>query len=129
MLVLLWGRGRTIGTLIWYYYVLAIIFICQYFLVKALMKFYSQWLDGKETQNTSSFFPPFIYNFASLHGVSSPKDVAVKMLHSICQQKWKTQQWPQVTGKSQFSFQSQRRAIPKNVQTTTQLHSSHKLVK
>ena len=24
-----------------------------------------------------------------------PKDVAVKMLHSICQQIWKTQQWPQ----------------------------------
>ena len=31
------------------------------------------------------------------------------------------------TGKSQFSFQSQRRAMPKNVQTTTQLHSSHTL--
>ena len=31
------------------------------------------------------------------------------------------------TEKGQFSFQSQRKAIPKNVQTTTQLHSSHKL--
>ena len=29
--------------------------------------------------------------------------------------------------KGQFSFQSQRRAIPKNAQTTTQLHSSHTL--
>ena len=29
------------------------------------------------------------------------------------------------TGKGQFSFQSLRKAIPKNVQTTTQLHSSH----
>ena len=29
------------------------------------------------------------------------------------------------TGKSQFSFQSQRRTMPKNVQTTTQLHSFH----
>ena len=28
------------------------------------------------------------------------------------------------TGKRQFSFQSQRKAMPKNVQTTTQLHSS-----
>ena len=28
-------------------------------------------------------------------------------------------------GKSQFSFQSQERAVPKNVQTTTQLHSFH----
>ena len=33
------------------------------------------------------------------------------------------------TGKGQFSFQSQRKARPKNVQTTTQLHSSHMLVK
>ena len=31
------------------------------------------------------------------------------------------------TGKSQFSFQSLRKALPKNVQTTTQLHSSHML--
>ena len=33
------------------------------------------------------------------------------------------------TGKRQFSFQSQRKAMPKNAQTTTQLHSSHTLVK
>ena len=32
------------------------------------------------------------------------------------------------TGKSQFPFQFQRKAMPKNVQTTTQLHSSHTLV-
>ena len=56
------------------------------------------------------------------------KDDAVKVLHSICQQIWKTQQWPQ-TGKSQFSFQSQRKTMPKNAQTTAQLHSSHMLVK
>ena len=31
------------------------------------------------------------------------------------------------TGKTQFSFQSQKSAIPKSVQTTTQLHSSHTL--
>ena len=29
------------------------------------------------------------------------------------------------TGKGQFSFQSQRKAVPKNVQTTAQLHPSH----
>ena len=34
-----------------------------------------------------------------------------------------------VTGKNQFSFQSQRKAMPKNAQTTAQLHSSHMLVK
>ena len=33
------------------------------------------------------------------------------------------------TGKGQFSFQSQRKAMPKNVQTTTQWHSSHTLAK
>ena len=33
------------------------------------------------------------------------------------------------TGKGQFSFQSQRKAMPKNAQTTAQLHSSHKLAK
>ena len=52
------------------------------------------------------------------------KDDAVKVLYSIRQQIWKTQQWPQ-DWKSQFSFQSQRKAMPKNVQ----LHSSHMLAK
>ena len=33
------------------------------------------------------------------------------------------------TGKGQFSFQFQRKAMPKNTQTTAQLHSSHMLVK
>ena len=56
------------------------------------------------------------------------KDDAVKVLHSICQQIWKTQQWHR-TEKGQFSFKSQRKAMPKNAQATTQLHSSHTLVK
>ena len=56
------------------------------------------------------------------------KDDAVKGLHSICQQIWKTQHGHS-TGKGQFSFQSQRKAMPKNAQTTAQLHSSHMLVK
>ena len=55
------------------------------------------------------------------------KEDAVKVVHSICQQIWKTQQWQQDC-KGQFLFQSQRKAMPKNVQTTTQLHSSHTLV-
>ena len=33
------------------------------------------------------------------------------------------------TGKGQFSFQSQRKAMPKNIQTIAQLHSFHKLEK
>ena len=56
------------------------------------------------------------------------KDDAVKVLHSICQLIWKTQQWPQ-DRKGQFSFQSQRKAMPKNAQPAAQLHSSHMLVK
>ena len=56
------------------------------------------------------------------------KDDAVKVpANSTCQQIWKTQQWPQDW--KRFSFQSQRKAMPKNVQTTTQLHSSHMLAK
>ena len=38
------------------------------------------------------------------------------MLHLICQQIWKTQQWPQ-DWKGQFSFQFPRKAVPKNAQT------------
>ena len=56
------------------------------------------------------------------------KDDAGKLLHSICQQIWKTQQWPQ-DWKRSVSFQFQRKAMPKNAQTTAQLHSSHTLVK
>ena len=56
------------------------------------------------------------------------KDDAVKVLHSICQQFGKLSSGHR-TGKGQFSFQSQRKAVPKNAQTTAQLHSSHTLVK
>ena len=50
------------------------------------------------------------------------KDDAVKVLHSICQQIWKTQQWLQDWKRSVFI---PRKAMPKNAQTTAQLHSSH----
>jgi len=53
---------------------------------------------------------------------------AVKVLHSVCPQIWKIQQWPQYC-KGQFSFQSQRRAMPKNAQTTTKLYSFHMLAR
>ena len=35
----------------------------------------------------------------------------------------------QRTGKGQFSFQSQKKAMPRNAQTTAQVHLSHTLVK
>ena len=49
------------------------------------------------------------------------KDDAVKVLHSLCQQIWKLSSGHR-TGKGEFSLQSQRMAMPKNVQTTAQLH-------
>ena len=55
------------------------------------------------------------------------KEDAVKVLHSIGQQIWETQQWPQDWKRSVFI--SQRKVMPKNAQTTAQLHSSHMLVK
>ena len=51
----------------------------------------------------------------------------MKVLHSVSQQFGKLSSGHR-TGKVPFSFQSQRKAMPKNVQTTTQLHSSHTLV-
>ena len=56
------------------------------------------------------------------------KDDAVKVLHSICQQIWKTQQWPQDWKRSVF-IPIPRKAMPKKAQTTAQLHSSHTPVK
>ena len=51
------------------------------------------------------------------------KDDAVTVLHPICQQYGKLSSHHR-TGKDQFSFQSQSKAMPKNAQTTAQLHSS-----
>ena len=55
------------------------------------------------------------------------KDDAVKVLPSICQQIWKTQQLPQ-NGKGQFSFQSLRKAMSKNAQSTIALISHASIV-
>ena len=51
------------------------------------------------------------------------KGDTLKVLYSICQQIWKTQQWPQDWKRSIFI------PVPKNVQTVGQLHSSHTLAK
>ena len=56
------------------------------------------------------------------------KDDVMKVLYSICQQIWKTQQWPQDWKRSVF-ITIPKKAMPKNAQTTTQLHSSHMLAK
>ena len=82
-----------------------------------------KWALGSITTNTASGGdrPP-----AELFQIL--KDNAVKVLHSICQQIWKCCSGHR-TGKGQFSFQSQRKAMPKNAQTTTQQHLSHTLAK
>ena len=55
------------------------------------------------------------------------KDDAVTVMHSIRQQIWKTQQWPQDWKRSVFI--PIPKGMPKNAQTTTQLYSSHTLMK
>ena len=56
------------------------------------------------------------------------KDDAMKVLHSNVSKFGKLSSGHR-TGEGQFSFQSLRKAMPKNVQTTTQLHSFHTLAK
>ena len=55
------------------------------------------------------------------------KDNAVKVLYSICN-KFGKHSCGHRTGKDKFSFQTQRKAMPKNAQSTAQFHSSHMLV-
>ena len=52
---------------------------------------------------------------------------AVRVLHSICQQTWKTQQWPQ-DWKRSVSFQSQRKAMPKNAHTIALISHASKVM-
>ena len=56
------------------------------------------------------------------------KDDAVKMLDSYTSKFGKLSSGHR-TGKGEFSFQSQRKTMPKNAHTTAQLHSSHTLLK
>ena len=56
------------------------------------------------------------------------KDDAVKVLHSICQQIWKTQQWPQDWKRSVF-IPIPRKGNAKECSNYRTLHSSHTLVK
>ena len=55
------------------------------------------------------------------------KDDAVQVMNSICQQIWKTQQWPQDWKRCVFI--PTPKVVPKNAQTTAQLNSSHMLAK
>ena len=55
-------------------------------------------------------------------------DDAVKAWHSICQQIWKTQQWPRDWKRLVF-IPVPKKAMTKNAQTTVQLHSFHMLAR
>ena len=87
------------------------------------MEFEVKWALGSITMNKASGDDGI-----SIELFQIQKEDAVKVLHSLCQQIWKTQQRPQ-DWESQFSLESQRKAMPKNAQTTAQLHSSHVLAK
>ena len=58
-------------------------------------------------------------------------------MHGVAKTRTRLSDWTELnwtgsghrTGKVQFSFQSPKKAMPKNLQTTAQLHSSHMLAK
>ena len=84
-----------------------------------ILKYEVKWTLGSITMNKASGgdgIPVELFQIL--------KDDAVKVPHSKCQHIWKHNNGHR-TGKVQFSLQSQRRAMPKNAETTTQLHSSH----
>ena len=72
-----------------------------------------EWSSGNITDNASDNGIP-----AELFQIL--KDDAVKVLHSICQQIWKCQQWPQDTKLSVFIPTSKERQCQRHVQTTAQ---------
>ena len=78
-----------------------------------------KWVLGSITMNTASEgdgIPTELFQIL--------RDDAVKVLHSICQQIWKTQQWPQDWKRSVFIPIPKKGNAP-NVQTTAQVHSYH----
>ena len=78
-----------------------------------------KWALGSITRNNASGCDGILVELFRIL-----KDDAVKVLHSKCQQIWKTQQWPQDWKRSVF-IPIPKKGNGKNVQTTAQLHSSH----
>ena len=73
------------------------------------------WEALLQTVNGGDGIPAELFHILKGH--------AVKVLHSVFQQIWKAQQWPQDWKRSVFIL------MPKNVHTTAQFHSSHRLAK
>ena len=66
--------------------------------MKVIKRVYLKWALGSITTNKSSGgdgIPAELFQ--------NLKDDAMKVLHSICQQIWKTQQWPQDWKRSVFT--------------------------
>ena len=78
-----------------------------------------------------SFLFPLLFTsllFTAICKASSDNHFAFLHLFSMLCSKFGKLSSGHRTGKGQFSFQSLRKAMPKNAQTTAQLHSSHMLV-
>ena len=88
-----------------------------------ILEFKVKWALGSITTNKASEGDGILVELFQIL-----KADAVKVLHSMCQKSGKLSSGHR-TGKGQFSFQSQRKAMPKNIQTTAQLYSSHMLAK
>ena len=88
-----------------------------------ILEYEVKWILGSITMNKASGGDGIpVELFQSL------KDDDVKVLHSICQQIWKTQQWPQDWKTSVFIL-IPKKGNSKNAQTTAQLHSTQTLAK
>ena len=82
-----------------------------------------KWTLGSTAVNKASG-----YDGIPIELLKTLKDDAVKVLHSICPQIWKTQQWPQ-DWKRSILIPIPKKGSTKNVQTIGQLHSSPMLVR
>ena len=86
-----------------------------------ILEFEFKWALGSITMNKASGgdgIPAELFQIL--------KDDAVTVLHSICQEIWKTQQWPQDWKMSVFILIT-KKGNANNVQTTLQLCSFHML--
>ena len=94
--------------------------IC-WIMVKA-REFKIQWTSGSIITNKARYdgIPAELFKIL--------RDDVVQVLHSLCQQIWKIQQWPQDWKRSDF-ISIPRRAMPDNFPTTVQLHSLHMLTR
>ena len=90
-----------------------------------ILKCEVKWVLGNITTNKASGGDGILVELFQIL-----KDNAVKVLHPICQQIWKTQQWPQDWKRSVFiPILKKGNAKECSKNATAQLHSSHTLVK